>query len=239
MGPRTLGEISQSEWRPKRSRPSSAFPQRVWFDFRAAERPSTDENVGAAFERSPAYHHFVQHAYTMLPSGYDAVAEQTRGATPVNREDVSLALFANVAGIDSTATLISMLLWHLTRAQKQDMAVLRDAVDEALRLASPIRFVSRQVRLYVRVGGHELTPGAVLQLNLGAANRDANRFPHPNAFNPSRPNVRDHLALGRGVHTCLGGMLARLEAETAVRTILEMRPHLQMTEHDDDYAVAL
>jgi cytochrome P450 len=214
------------------------IPAPVWFAFHDARYISSTAETPPSRELDLAYRDFVRHAHSMVPDRARPLADGTCGTGPVTREDVSLALFADVAGIDTTATLISRVLWLLIRSGKQNASVSALAVDEALRLATPIRFVHRRVRQTAVVGDKELAPGAVIQLDLLAANRDASRFPRPNSFDPSRPNVRGHVALGFGIHTCLGGQLARLEAEIAVRTILEMRPGLQMAKYkDDDYAV--
>jgi cytochrome P450 len=59
-----------------------------------------------------------------------------------------------------------------------------------------------------------------IQVLLGAANRDPRRWPNPEQFDLSRPSA-GHLAFGTGVHTCLGQMVARLEAECLLNALLD------------------
>lgn len=58
-------------------------------------------------------------------------------------------------------------------------------------------------------------------LCLGAANRDPQKFDDPHEFRPDRKNVREHLAFGRGIHTCAGAPLARVEGVVTVRRLLD------------------
>ncbi|WP_262402873.1 cytochrome P450 [Actinomadura sp. CNU-125] len=55
----------------------------------------------------------------------------------------------------------------------------------------------------------------------GAVNRDPERFECPHEFRVDRPNVREHLAFGRGIHSCPGGPLARIEARVSIERLLE------------------
>ena len=54
----------------------------------------------------------------------------------------------------------------------------------------------------------------------GAANRDRRRFENPHEYHVDRPNVREHMAFGRGVHSCPGGPLARVEARVTLERML-------------------
>jgi cytochrome P450 len=64
----------------------------------------------------------------------------------------------------------------------------------------------------------------------GAANRDPRRFDEPNAFRVERGNAREHLAFGRGVHSCPGGPLARLETRVSIERRLDRTTELRFSE---------
>ena len=62
---------------------------------------------------------------------------------------------------------------------------------------------------------------------IGAANRDPSIFPAPNRLDIGRANG-GHVAFGAGIHACLGGTLARMEAEVAIGSLLQRWPHLRL-----------
>lgn len=64
----------------------------------------------------------------------------------------------------------------------------------------------------------------------GAANRDPAHFECPAEFRPDRPNVRQHLAFGRGVHSCPGGPLTRIEARVSLERILDRMTDFRISE---------
>ena len=55
----------------------------------------------------------------------------------------------------------------------------------------------------------EIKAGTTILLSHMAANRDPRRFENPGEFNMDRPRAKEHLAFGRGAHTCIGAPLAR------------------------------
>jgi cytochrome P450 len=54
----------------------------------------------------------------------------------------------------------------------------------------------------------------------GATGRDPRRFEDPDEFRVERANAREHLAFGRGPHSCPGGPLARAETRISIERIL-------------------
>jgi cytochrome P450 len=64
----------------------------------------------------------------------------------------------------------------------------------------------------------------------GAVNRDHGRFECPAEFRLDRPNVREHIAFGRGVHSCPGGPLARGEACVSLERLLDGMADIRISE---------
>ncbi len=65
-------------------------------------------------------------------------------------------------------------------------------------------------------------------LCLGAANRDPRKFADPNEFQLDRKNVREHIAFGRGIHTCAGAPLARVEGRVTINRMLDRMSDIQI-----------
>lgn len=141
-----------------------------------------------------------------------------------------------VAGNDTTRTAISHGM-HLLAQNPDQRAVWQDdlegvtptAVDEIVRVASPVTFMRRTATRDVTVSGHDFAEGDKVVLLYGAANRDPRQFPDPERFDVRRtPN--DHVGFGGpGPHFCLGAHLARRELSVAFRQLLTRLPDIEVT----------
>ncbi|KAA0018985.1 cytochrome P450 [Antrihabitans cavernicola] len=131
------------------------------------------------------------------------------------------------AGGESTAGLIgnAVRMLALDTALQQRIRVDRDLLasflEEALRLESPFRGHHRHVVADTTLGGVRLPAGSHLLLLWGAANRDPRAFDDPDQIRLDRPNLRAHLAFGKGAHFCVGAALARLEARISLSALLD------------------
>ncbi|WP_238589397.1 cytochrome P450 [Pseudonocardia sp. HH130629-09] len=97
--------------------------------------------------------------------------------------------------------------WDLLRV---DRSWIPHAINESLRLETPVPQFSRVLTEEHEIGGVVLPAGARVALLYGSANRDHRQYPDPTRFDITRcPS--DHLAFGRGEHVCVGMHLARLE----------------------------
>ena len=104
--------------------------------------------------------------------------------------------------------------------------------EEVLRLATPTQAMFRIVTKDTEIAGHPVPKGARLLVVYSAANRDPSVWgDDPDAFDPGRTNLKDHLAFGKGVHFCIGAPLSRLEMQVAFE-LLGRR--LQSVTLDDD-----
>ncbi len=104
---------------------------------------------------------------------------------------------------------------------RDEPALIGSAVEEMLRHSSPLQLATeRYAAANVEVGGVTIPRGALVYVALASANRDDKAFVCPAEFQPDRQPNR-HLAFGHGIHYCLGAPLARLEAQIAIRLLLE------------------
>jgi cytochrome P450 len=142
------------------------------------------------------------------------------------KEAVANAVLLLVAGHDSTVNTISHCVLMLLRNPESFDLVRRRpeliprAIEEVQRLQSAVQFFpSRSATADIEIGGTIIPKGAAVHLMYGAANRDPARFPDPNHFEPERSD-NEHFGWGSGIHTCMGGPLARLEVNLALETFL-------------------
>lgn len=97
--------------------------------------------------------------------------------------------------------------WDRLRA---DRALMKPAIEEIVRLNTPIRAFTRRLDSAATVAGVPLAAGERVLMVFGAANRDPARWNDPDGFDIGR-DTRGHVGFGHGIHTCLGMHLARLE----------------------------
>lgn len=181
-----------------------------------------------------------QHPGDDLLSGLIHAEEQ--GDRLSQGELFSMLVLLIVAGHETTVSLIGnatlTLLQHPEAWQElqSNPALIPQAVEELLRYDSPVertltRFAARDAEL----SGQQIRRGDLLIAVLGSANRDEARFADPATLELHRqPNP--HMAFGKGVHYCLGAPLARLEAEVALRALLQRFPDLRLDIAESDLA---
>ncbi|MCP9964933.1 cytochrome P450 [Actinomadura madurae] len=138
------------------------------------------------------------------------------------------------AGSSTTAHFLPLMVRELLSHPGQwaqvvtDRGVLKRAVEEVLRYRTSVHGVTRTTTRPVTLGGVDLPEGADLYVHYAAAQRDPEIFDDPDALDVHRPNVKRHFAFGRGVHTCLGAPLARLEARVALECLIDRLPSLRL-----------
>jgi cytochrome P450 len=102
-------------------------------------------------------------------------------------------------------------------------------VEELLRLDPPLHLFQRYALEDAEIAGVRLKKGDKIGLLLGAANRDPERFPDPDAFDGGRtPNP--HVSFGAGIHFCVGAPLARLELSVALPILFARLPRLRLAD---------
>ncbi|MET8816515.1 cytochrome P450 [Streptomyces sp. NPDC004549] len=156
-------------------------------------------------------------------------------------ELMSLVFLILNAGFANTVQLIGNAIWTLLRhpdqlaALRADPSRIAGAVDELVRLEGPALLAIRRFPTEeVTIGGVTVPAGQTVLLSLSAANRDPDRFSDPDRLDLER-DATGHLALGHGIHYCLGAPLARVETEIALAALLDRFSRLAL---DGEEAVA-
>jgi cytochrome P450 len=147
---------------------------------------------------------------------------------------VGIAVTLVVAGQETTVNGIGNLLWllgaHPEAKQRvlDDPALIPDAVEEALRLESPVQMMGRTAAQDLEIDGVPVRKGDKVGLVFGAANLDPARFPAPGKFDLDRSSPASHLAFGHGIHRCVGEHLARTEMRTVLERVLARIPDYRL-----------
>jgi cytochrome P450 len=165
-----------------------------------------------------------------------ATAKYPDGSTPEVIEVVRSATFLFAAGQETTAKLLSAALQVLgdrpdiQQQLRDDRSLIPGFIEESLRMESPVKSDSRLARRATSIGGVDIPAGTVVMVLPGAANRDPRRFENPHEFDLNRKNVREHMAFARGVHSCPGGPLARVEGRVSIERLLDRMSHIEIDE---------
>lgn len=153
-------------------------------------------------------------------------------------ELMSLAFLILFAGYENTVQLIGNAVLALLDHPEQLTALRADpsrtpsAVEEFARYDGPALLAIRRFSTEdVTIGGVTVPAGDTVLLSLSAANRDPARFPAADRLDLDR-DASGHLALGHGIHYCLGAPLARAETEIALAALLDRFPELALADGD-------
>ncbi len=131
------------------------------------------------------------------------------------------------AGIDTTVSAIGNLLWCLAENPEQfqlvknDTSLVGNAVEESLRLTSPVKAFCRTSAADTEVSGVTIEEGTKILCVLGSANTDPEVWETPYKYDVTRRTI-GHLALGVGVHNCVGQTLARAEITALASSLTEL-----------------
>ncbi|KOV25666.1 cytochrome P450 [Streptomyces virginiae] len=148
-------------------------------------------------------------------------------------ELMSLAFLILFAGYENTVQLIGNAIHTLLQHPEEQARLRKDpsripaAVEELARYEGPAPLAIRRFPTEdITIAGVTVPAGETVLLSLSAANRDPARFPRPDLLDLDR-DTSGHLALGHGIHYCLGAPLARAETEIALAALLERFPILE------------
>ena len=157
------------------------------------------------------------------------------GETLTEDEMVGTCVLLLNAGHEATVNSTLLGWWSLFRnpdALKElraDRSLLPNAIEELLRIDTPLQMFERWVLEPFEIHGVEIPRGAELGLLFGSANHDPSVFERPYELDLSRdPNP--HLTFGAGIHFCLGAPLGRQELQVSFSTLMDRFPNLEPVE---------
>lgn len=166
-----------------------------------------------------------------------ASANYPDGSKPDMVDLISLATFMFVAGQDTSAKLLGNALRYicdvpgLQQQIRDDRTLIPWVIEEVLRLEGSTKATHRLAIHDTKIGDRDVPAGTQVMLGIAGVNRDPKRWgDDANEFKLKRPNVRQHLAFGRGAHTCAGAPLARAEVKTLLEVMFEKTSEIRISE---------
>lgn len=212
---------------------------RMWSDslaIGAGEGYSIQQQLGSRKEMTEGLSEIISaarhnpQANTLISAMLDASEE---GENLRTEEILGLSKLLWLAGNETTTNLISngvvFLLNHpdVLADLRNDRTLISDFVEEMLRYDGPVMGLFRIATRNVEFRGKNISKGDTLWLLFSSGNLDADTYEAPETFDLHRRN-KDHLALGKGIHFCMGSALARLEAKVAFEWLIDLLPHMKL-----------
>lgn len=173
---------------------------------------------------------YVEHARALRerPDGnlITLLSQARAGDDRLSETEVAFAcIMSFVAGNETTQCLIGNTIHALSRFPEEERRLRADpglmiqAIEESIRYETPLQMTKRLATDDTEINGHPVKAGEPILLCLAAANRDPAAFAEPDAFRIER-SENPHVGFGYGMHTCLGGALARMQAEICIAELL-------------------
>jgi pimeloyl-[acyl-carrier protein] synthase len=168
------------------------------------------------------------------------IASEEGGQVLSEEEIFATCILLLIAGNETTTNLIGTSMMALFRNPDQmerlrkDPTLIRSAVEELLRYAGPVHGTGRVPKEDVEIAGHTFHEGEMVFGLLAAGNRDPAHYENPEVLDIAR-NPTDHLALGDGIHFCLGAPLARAEAQIAIGSLVQRFAKLRLLDEEPEW----
>lgn len=218
----------------------------AWFRKRAVELISYTVRYKRAFEASAELKEYFlvqiekrRSAPTEDIIG-DLVSAEIDGERLTDEAIFSFLRLLLPAGLETTYRSSGNLLYLLLTHREQFDAVAADheligqAIEEGLRYETPLTTVQRFATADTEVDDVPIPAGSVIDVCIGSANRDEQRWERPEEFDIFRKRV-PHLSFAAGEHTCMGLHLARMETRVAVEVLLSRLRDIQLLTDDDPH----
>ena len=166
-----------------------------------------------------------------------ATAVYPGGAMPDIIDLVKLAVFMFAAGQDTSAKLLGNAMRYIVDVPdlqpqlRENRDLIPWMLEEVLRLEGSTKATHRLALRDTHIGDRFVPAGTQVIVALAAANRDPRRWgDDANEFKLNRPGIREHIAFGRGSHTCAGAPLARAEVRTILNSFFNFTSDIAISE---------
>lgn len=219
-----------------------------WFRKRAVELISYQVKYQRAFEASAALKEYFTGQIELRRSNPtddiigDLVTAEIDGEQLTDEAIYSFLRLLLPAGLETTyrssGSLLHLLLSHPDQfeAVRADHELLGPAIEEGLRFETPLTTVQRFATEATELDGVEIPKGAIIDVCIGSANRDEERWERSEEFDIFRKRV-PHISFAAGEHTCMGLHLARMETRVALECLLERVDDLRLAPDTDSRIV--
>lgn len=147
-------------------------------------------------------------------------------------EMMAMMVLLYVGGVGSIPTASASSIMNIARHPevaervRADPSVATLVLEESLRLDPPVPLVMRFCAEDVEIGGRTIPAGMPMYTMIAAASHDPEVWPDPYRFDIDRPNLKDHIAFGYGIHTCIGNAVTRQTVPKLVAEVARRFPKL-------------
>jgi cytochrome P450 len=167
------------------------------------------------------------------------IANGAEGGAIDDSEMMAMMIVLLIGGVTTVAGAAAACLMNLARNPdvlarvRKDPSLAGAVLEESLRLDPPVSVVMRFATADAQAGDKIIPKGMPVYAMISVACRDPEEFPNPYKFDINRPNVKDQLAFGYGMHTCIGNNITRNVVPVLIRKVVERMPNLHLQNRED------
>lgn len=165
------------------------------------------------------------------------IDEQFSGGRPLNDDEfISIIQQLLTGGNETSSSAICSCVLKLIQTPallteiRSNPTAIDAFIEEMLRLESPIQGLWRRVKEDTTLGGVFLAAGSIINIRMGAANRDESKFANADQIDLSRRNSAQHLGFGGGIHSCVGRPLIKKELKLALSSLIGRLDDMRLVE---------